>query len=204
MTTTGAAEDNDTCTAQSLSFPELEIAKLEGPECSESEIVETPRASACGRSPSPPVVALTPTAMSVSQKVDVNVSSSSVNIVDGDQYIINISRPSRSRFSPATFRGVMIVDLHTCSSRTVDESNPKAQISNDLRLLPRLSAMFTGRTDVLQRLDDFFVTLETSVGLRKQRVFVLYGLGGVGKSQIALKFIEEHPDQWVHNISFWL
>jgi hypothetical protein len=62
--------------------------------------------------------------------------------------------------------------------------------------------MFTGRADILQRLDDFFVTPKTSVRLGKQRVFVLYGLGGVGKSQIAFKFIEEHSDQWVYHIFY--
>jgi GTPase SAR1 family protein len=44
-------------------------------------------------------------------------------------------------------------------------------------------------------LDNFFFPSENSVESGKQRVFVLYGLGGVGKSQISLKFIEDHSDR---------
>jgi tetratricopeptide (TPR) repeat protein len=139
--------------------------------------------------------------MSVSQRMALNATSSNLNFVDGDQYIFNISRPSPSTFSSARFCGA-IVDLHL--SWTVDESIEKAPIWNDLKLPPRLSVIFTGRRDALERLDNFFVPSETSVGLGKQRVFVLYGLGGVGKSQICLKFVEEHSDRWVHGIFYFI
>jgi len=33
-----------------------------------------------------------------------------------------------------------------------------------------------------------------------QRIFVLYGLGGAGKSQLAFKFIEESKDKWYAGI----
>ncbi|KUJ10917.1 HET-domain-containing protein [Mollisia scopiformis] len=48
---------------------------------------------------------------------------------------------------------------------------------------------FTGRADFISRLRDFFGP-ETTSRLRR-RDFVLYGLGGCGKTQICLKFAEE-------------
>jgi len=35
-----------------------------------------------------------------------------------------------------------------------------------------------------------------------QRIFVLYGLGGAGKSQVAFKFIEESKGKWYDNWSY--
>jgi hypothetical protein len=130
--------------------------------------------------------------MSVSQKVNVNASSSTWNFVEGVQYntTINISSSNPSTLSPASCH--ILLSDNCCS---VEESIQNAQISTKLKLPPRLSSIFTGRTDILHRLDDFLVPSETSVGLGKQRVFVLYGLGGVGKSQIGLKFVEEHSDR---------
>jgi hypothetical protein len=50
------------------------------------------------------------------------------------------------------------------------------------------SMMFTGRSAYLQRLKDHFV----SNGMKKRKSFLLHGLGGIGKTQICLKFIEEN------------
>jgi hypothetical protein len=52
------------------------------------------------------------------------------------------------------------------------------------------SVLFTGRDEYLQRLRDYF---HSSIG-DKRKSFLLYGLGGIGKSQICLKFIEENAD----------
>jgi hypothetical protein len=46
--------------------------------------------------------------------------------------------------------------------------------------------VFTGRHDILTQMREYF---STNPG--KRHVFVLHGLGGTGKSQISLKFIEE-------------
>ena len=55
---------------------------------------------------------------------------------------------------------------------------------------------FTGRQDILDRLDRFFITSLSSTETEKeQRIFVLYGLGGVGKSQIAYKFLDKYRDR---------
>ena len=54
---------------------------------------------------------------------------------------------------------------------------------------PNSSALFTGREDVLKRLKDHFAPQGQVDGCRKS--FLLYGMGGIGKTQICLKFIEQ-------------
>ena len=54
---------------------------------------------------------------------------------------------------------------------------------------PNSSALFTGREDVLKRLMDHFVPQDQVDRSRKS--FLLYGMGGIGKTQICLKFVEK-------------
>ncbi|KDQ49064.1 hypothetical protein JAAARDRAFT_143940, partial [Jaapia argillacea MUCL 33604] len=54
---------------------------------------------------------------------------------------------------------------------------------------PPASTAFTGRKDILFKLEEYFTSTSLSIG---QKVFVLYGLGGAGKTQIARKFIEQN------------
>ena len=56
--------------------------------------------------------------------------------------------------------------------------------------------MFTGRKDILERLTRDLDPSISSVAIRKQRIFVLYGLGGTGKTQIMAKFVDECGDQY--------
>ncbi|KAJ6450519.1 P-loop containing nucleoside triphosphate hydrolase protein, partial [Mycena sanguinolenta] len=51
---------------------------------------------------------------------------------------------------------------------------------------PPSSKIFHGRHAILESMHQFFIQ-DTG----KQQIYVLYGLGGAGKTQIALKFIEE-------------
>ncbi|KAK4188534.1 hypothetical protein QBC35DRAFT_193056 [Podospora australis] len=53
---------------------------------------------------------------------------------------------------------------------------------------------FTGREDVLQILDKFFSPRNT--GGKPRREFLLYGLGGVGKSQIAFKAADDLEERF--------
>ena len=56
--------------------------------------------------------------------------------------------------------------------------------------LKHSSTFFTGRDEHLQRLKDHFSTNRES----QRKSFLLHGLGGIGKTQICLKFIEQNPD----------
>ncbi|KAJ6459287.1 hypothetical protein C8R45DRAFT_555544 [Mycena sanguinolenta] len=51
---------------------------------------------------------------------------------------------------------------------------------------PPASRIFHGRQTILDTMHQFFVQ-----DTQKQKIYVLYGLGGAGKTQIALKFIED-------------
>ena len=55
---------------------------------------------------------------------------------------------------------------------------------------PNSSIRFTGRTDVLAKLKDHFTAKRTDT-LRHRKFFLLYGMGGIGKTQICLRFIED-------------
>ena len=50
------------------------------------------------------------------------------------------------------------------------------------------TSVFTGREDILKQLDGYF-SLE-GPAKEKRHTFVLYGLGGAGKTQIAFKFVQ--------------
>ena len=65
-----------------------------------------------------------------------------------------------------------------------------------LKAISRLSTMFTGRNDILKRLAEYLNPSISSLTLRQQRIFVLYGLGGSGKTQIMAKFVDEFGDEY--------
>ncbi|KAJ0108043.1 hypothetical protein J7T55_007161 [Diaporthe amygdali] len=84
------------------------------------------------------------------------------------------------------------------------------QISNGrywegkLSNIPRsASHKFTGRESLLVRLQDCLVrTPNCKVHNRMRAVFILFGLGGSGKTQVALKFAELHKNTF--GARFWL
>ena len=75
-------------------------------------------------------------------------------------------------------------------------------INNDVRttsdrvifLMPsNPSSRFTGRTEIITNLKRHFSN--TSDSCQKRKFFLLYGMGGIGKTQICLKFVEEMSDR---------
>ncbi|KAJ6459226.1 hypothetical protein C8R45DRAFT_1221398 [Mycena sanguinolenta] len=67
--------------------------------------------------------------------------------------------------------------------QSLDIVQASSQVMNDC---PPASRMFHGRRTILDAMHQFFAR-DTPT----QKIYVLYGLGGAGKTQIALKFIEE-------------
>ncbi|KAJ7438583.1 hypothetical protein FB451DRAFT_1378166 [Mycena latifolia] len=68
-------------------------------------------------------------------------------------------------------------------------TNPVVPMSDSpayLKVCPPPSVRFTGREDILLKMSEYF---NTSIGQR--HIFLLHGLGGSGKSQIAFKFVEQ-------------
>ena len=63
-----------------------------------------------------------------------------------------------------------------------------------IAIMPNPSTRFTGRTDVIAKLKRHFFT-NTNDAVKKRKFFLLYGMGGIGKTQICLKFVEEMSDR---------
>jgi len=59
------------------------------------------------------------------------------------------------------------------------------------KLCPSPVASFIGQKDILDKMRSYFNSESMC-----QRIFVLHGLGGAGKSQLAFKFIEESEGKW--------
>ena len=57
-------------------------------------------------------------------------------------------------------------------------------------LMPNPSTRFTGRTEAIAKLKRHFFP-NTDGAVQKRKFFLLYGMGGIGKTQICLKFVEE-------------
>ena len=81
--------------------------------------------------------------------------------------------------------------IHIWRVAPIIEPTPKQ--SRRLKACPAPSRHFTGREQELQQMADYFDN-----GKREQHIFVLHGLGGGGKTQTALKFIDrcqcDRPD----------
>ena len=78
------------------------------------------------------------------------------------------------------------IEVHEHTSRGQDDTVLVPQ-------RPNSSALFTGRWDVLEKLKDHFVPADRDNKHRKS--FLLFGMGGIGKTQICLKFVEEVADR---------
>ena len=61
-------------------------------------------------------------------------------------------------------------------------------------LMPNPSTRFTGRTEAIAKLKSHFFP-DIIDAVQKRKFFLLYGMGGIGKTQICLKFIEEMSDR---------
>jgi len=61
-----------------------------------------------------------------------------------------------------------------------------------VKISPLPVKSFTGRKEILDKMSQYFYS-----GHKAQHVFVLHGLGGAGKSQLAFKFLEDsQANQW--------
>ncbi|KAJ7927304.1 hypothetical protein B0H13DRAFT_2556773 [Mycena leptocephala] len=78
-----------------------------------------------------------------------------------------------------------IFDMQKYSSTWFSDF-PSVQASQSTSNCPPASRHFLGRQIILEKMHQYF-----NQGLGKQQIYVLYGLGGAGKTQISLKFIAE-------------
>lgn len=64
-------------------------------------------------------------------------------------------------------------------------------------MVPRTaSSLYTGRGELGEHLAQLF-SFDPLTLPKRQRIFVIIGLGGIGKSEVCLKFAEDHQDKYV-------
>ena len=60
--------------------------------------------------------------------------------------------------------------------------------------MPNPSNRFTGRTEAIAKLKNHFFANMNDLA-QNRKFFLLHGMGGIGKTQICLKFVEEMYDR---------
>jgi DNA replication protein DnaC len=99
------------------------------------------------------------------------------------------------RMSEPTYLPVCMLDMFLSSSlitKLVDISKTISLPKVEYKPMTSSSMKFTGRRDYLTKLRAIFNA--ESDGLRRRKSFLLYGMGGIGKTQICLKFTEENSN----------
>ena len=99
------------------------------------------------------------------------------------------------RMSGPTCLQVCILDMFLAPYLTDGSGEIPKRISlqkNEYKPRTSSSVNFTGRRDYLTKLRDFFGA--ESDGPLRRKSFLLYGMGGIGKTQICLRFTEENSD----------
>ncbi|KAJ7452633.1 hypothetical protein FB451DRAFT_1523796 [Mycena latifolia] len=122
--------------------------------------------------------------------------SSSANTISGYRTRIQELRLNFMNLSLKVVKLMTAIDtnLHVQALATgVSSDLSSTQVTQSTTICPSPSRIFHGRRVVLDHMHQFF---KEDSG--KQHIFLLYGLGGAGKTQIALKFIEESLSQRVN------
>ncbi|KAJ7458462.1 hypothetical protein FB451DRAFT_579971 [Mycena latifolia] len=87
------------------------------------------------------------------------------------------------------------IDIHMKVDKALSTAappNPPAlEITQSITKCPPPSRIFHGRQRILNKMHEFF-----EQDLNQQHIFLLHGLGGAGKTQIALKFIQESSSRF--------
>jgi len=81
------------------------------------------------------------------------------------------------------------------SGLAAPEAVPEPTSRSSMKYQPVSSSLFTGREDFLNTLEAFFT--DQGPGEHLRREYLLYGIGGAGKTQIALRFTEKHSQRLV-------
>ena len=87
----------------------------------------------------------------------------------------------------------MLINMYLAQINYNTSDGNRATSDAAIPVKPNSSIRFTGRTDVLAKLKEHF-TAESNDKLYRRKFFLLHGMGGIGKTQICLRFIEEMSD----------
>ena len=98
----------------------------------------------------------------------------------------NVSPMFTALTTEILIRHLVKIEFHKHASRGQDDALYVPQ-------RPNSSAIFTGHKDALEKLKNHFAPADQYNKHRK--LFLLFGMGGIGKTQICLKFVEEVADR---------
>ena len=101
-------------------------------------------------------------------------------LITGGSFIVSLCCSCVSDFSTNFIQNVNILPANTAG----------VQINIPVTQKPNSSPIFTGRQDVLDKLEKIF-THQVTGRLMSRCSCLLWGMGGIGKTQICLKFIEK-------------
>ena len=111
--------------------------------------------------------------------------------VDGNTDVTRVVTSSGGFFTGArnlVVTGGQFLEVH---GNYVSVNSSPVDLTDDITPLPpqkHSSIMFTGRDLYLCRLKDHFGAYDKA----ERKAFLLYGMGGIGKTQICLKFVEKY------------
>ena len=88
----------------------------------------------------------------------------------------------------------IIVNLFICQANTINILLADKQMEIPVPQKPNSSLIFTGRKDILNKLGKIFAPHAGS-RIMPRCSCLLWGLGGIGKTQICLKFTEEQSSR---------
>jgi len=113
--------------------------------------------------------------------------ASLVNVMRVPRAQITIEQLSEQRCLYSKFNIVTQIIVYPASPGPVHEPTRR---QTERKLCPPPVASFIGQNDILNKMCTYFDSDSMS-----QHIFVLYGLGGAGKSQLAYKFIEQYKSK---------
>jgi len=82
------------------------------------------------------------------------------------------------------------------TTKPSDDIRDSAKCNKHFRVPFSASNFFTGRADVAKRLERSMLRSSESAIPQIQKRFILYGLGGSGKTQFCLKFVQDHRQRY--------
>ena len=87
-----------------------------------------------------------------------------------------------------------LVDVKTALKSDSDRNTTTNKVYKLVAPAPPTN-LFTGREEELLRISENFDFSIFTTASEKQRRFVLFGLGGMGKTQLALKFLHDNRER---------
>ena len=108
---------------------------------------------------------------------------------------------ARARSDEAFELAGIAFDIHNDNQLfQYQRKNPARRRNRHFHIPQAVSSIFTGREDISQTVEDSLLAQDITESFKQQRRFVIYGIGGSGKSQFCSKFAQDHRERLVRTI----